>query len=205
MVSDFSEWLSLFRSKDRKKIKAERRRAHQSVDRIYYRTGHELDKAHINAIWQFYQNTSRRKWGTPYLTRAFFDELNTSLADITLVFFAEKDGDLVASSLCFQRGEHLYGRYWGCLEYNDCLHFELCYHQPIELCLQRGWRRFEAGAQGEHKIKRGLMPVPIHSAHWIRHQGLRGGIAQFLEEEKHRTLHHIDILSQRGPFRRDSE
>ena len=204
-VDTFNEWLALFRSKDRKKIKSERRRAQQSVDRIYHLTGSELQKKHIDAIWNFYQNTSKRKWGSPYLTRAFFDKLNTSLADITLAFFAEKNDILVASSLCFQRGENLYGRYWGCKEYNDCLHFELCYHQPIDLCIQRGWKRFEAGAQGEHKIKRGLMPTAIHSAHWIRHQGLRGGIARFLEQERMATMQHLRILSQRGPFRRDSQ
>ena len=201
-VDTFDAWLGLFRSKDRKKIRAERRRAQQSVDRIYHLTGRELTAKHVAAVWEFYQRTAARKWGNPYLTKAFFMELNRSLADSTVVFFAEKNKELVASSLCFQKGENLYGRYWGCQSYNDCLHFELCYHQPIELAIQRGWKRFEAGAQGEHKIKRGLMPTKIYSAHWLRHPGLQQGIARFLEQERAATERTISMLSTHGPFKR---
>jgi uncharacterized protein len=203
-VTTFKEWLAMFRSKERKKINAERKRANQSVDRIYHLSGSELKDQHIEAIWRFYQNTTARKWGQAYLTKAFFKELNRSLSDTSLVFLAERGGELVASSLCFQQGEHLYGRYWGCQEYNDSLHFELCYHRPIELCIERGWSRFEAGAQGEHKIKRGLMPTKIYSAHWFRHQGLANGISHFLEQERDGTLKRIEMLSKHGPFKREA-
>ena len=203
-VSSFNEWLSLFRSKDRKKIKSERKRAQQSVDKIYHLSGKELTSTHIEALWDFYQKTTSRKWGNPYLTKSFFTRLNQSLSDITIAFFAEKENQLIAGSLCFQRGQHLYGRYWGCKTYNDSLHFELCYHQPIELAIQRGWTRFEAGAQGEHKIKRGLLPTKIYSAHWIKHAGLQQGIERFLSQERTNMALHIERLAKHGPFRRNT-
>ena len=115
--------------------------------------------------------------------------------------FAEIKGELVASSLCFQKGEHLYGRYWGCKEKIDCLHFELCYHQPIELCIQKGWKKFEAGAQGEHKLKRGLLPTETHSLHWLHHQGLHNAIHDFCAREALGTADRIEALSHHSPLK----
>lgn len=197
----FEHWLSHFKTKARKNTRAERRKAKKVIDRFFWVSGSDLTAKHIEIIWNFYIDTSNRKWGQPYLPRSFFSELNQSLADITLVCFAETNGEIVASSLCFQKGEHLYGRYWGCKEYIDCLHFELCYHQPIALCIQKGWTKFEAGAQGEHKLKRGLLPTPTHSLHWLAHQGLHHAIADFCSKEERDTQRRIALLSEHSPIK----
>ena len=197
----FDHWLSCFKTKARKNVRAERRKASNAVDRLYWLSGAELTSKHIETIWNFYQDTTSRKWGQPYLPRAFFSELGQSLADLTLVCFAEKDGELVASSLCFQKGEHLYGRYWGCKDKIDGLHFELCYHQPIALCIQQGWKKFEAGAQGEHKLKRGLLPTVTHSLHWLRHQGLHNAISDYCEREANDTERRIQLLQTHSPLK----
>ena len=101
-------------------------------------------------------------------------------------------GDRVAGALCFQRGRHLYGRYWGCDEGFERLHFELCYHRPIELCIDNDWSRFEAGAQGGHKLRRGLMPSATHSVHWLRHAGLAAAVRDYCEREARATLREMD-------------
>lgn len=201
VACDFEKWLGLFSSVDRKKIRAERRKAQNAVDKTYCLRGTELTDAHIESIWQSYQDTSSRKWGKPYLTREFFLELSGALADLVWVFFAEKQDRIVAMSLCFQRGRALFGRYWGCLEELDSVHFELCYHQPIELCLQQGWVKFEAGAQGEHKLKRGLLPAPIYSWHWISHRGLSQAIERYIQSETRAVQEEMAYFSQHSPLR----
>ena len=201
-VADFEGWLSLFRSKDRKKIRRERLKAAAEVDSIAVLRGEELTSVHINTLWAYYRDTCARKWGEAYLKKGFFEALKTTLAPITRVFVAYKNDHIVATSLCFERGKHLYGRYWGCNDDYDSLHFELCYHRPIEYCLQNGLVRFEAGAQGMHKVKRGLMPTEIHSLHWLAHPGLSQAVSDSLVHEKMRIASEIDILSERGPFRR---
>ncbi len=201
-VNNFDEWIGLFRSKDRKKIRRERSKAQASVDCIRHIKGTELSENDIERIWNFYVDTSTRKWGRPYLHRAFFEKLSGLLSDLALVFVAEKENEIVAMALTFQRGEHLYGRYWGCRQSYDCLHFELCYHQPIDMCITNGWSRFEAGAQGQHKIKRGLMPQPIYSVHWLRHPGLAEAVRDAVIDESAQVKRGISALSQHGPFRR---
>jgi predicted N-acyltransferase len=201
-VHTFDEWLALFRAKTRKNIKTERKKARDGVDRLFHLWGHELTDRHIEKMWQFYCITIDRKWGKPYLTREFFDHLKGSLADQTLVFFAEKEGEIIASSLCFQRGDHLYGRYWGCSEFSDFLHFELCYHQPIEMCIQKGWTKFEAGAQGQHKLKRGLLPSPTYSVHRLQHPGLQRAVQEAMKRENNHVEREIHIQGQHGPFKR---
>ena len=199
--TSFEEWLALFRTKDRKKIRAERRKAQQSVESIYSVPGTELTEEQIESIWFFYQETCQRKWGRPYLTKAFFRSLNQELADISLVFFAENEGRIVASSLCFQRGQHLYGRYWGAEEFYDSLHFELCYHQPIQACLEHGWTRFEAGAQGEHKLKRGLLACETHSLHCLEHPGLHKAVEDFCQREALGIKQYITERNQHSPLK----
>ena len=118
-------------------------------------------------------------------------------------FIAERQGETVSTSLCFQRGGGLYGRYWGCKTGFHGLHFELCYHRPIERCITEGWTRFEAGAQGIHKLKRGLMPSPTYSAHWLTHPGLSRAVAEALSQEEVSTRQHMHALAAHGPFRRE--
>ncbi len=200
-VSTFEEWLSKFKTKDRKKIRAERRKAKQGVDQIQCVHGKDLTDTQIATIWNCYQDTTMRKWGRPYLQHGFFASLNTTLASLTRVFFAYKDQQIVAVSLCFERGQHLYGRYWGCLEDIDSLHFELCYHAPIEYCLEHGLQKFEAGAQGEHKLKRGLLATSVHSWHWLEHPGLHHGVGEFLQEEIAVTQQNIHAYNAHSPLK----
>ena len=201
-VENFSEWLSLFRAKSKKNTQQERQKAQANVERIYHLWGEELTEKHIDLLWRFYCDTIDRKWGSPYLTRDFFSTLRTTLADQTLVFFAEKHGEIVASSLCFYRGTHLYGRYWGCAEPIDSLHFELCYHRPIELCLKKGWTRFEAGAQGQHKLKRGLLPSYTYSLHHLQHPGLHQAVARAMKQENNYIEKEVAKQKEYTPFKR---
>jgi predicted N-acyltransferase len=200
-VSTFDEWLALFKSKDRKKMRAERRKAHTGVDRFEVLHGADITQEQIDLIWTCYQDTTTRKWGRPYLTYEFFQSLNQSLADLAIAFVAYKNDQMVAVSLCFKRGQHLYGRYWGTLIEADSLHFELCYHQPIEYCIQHGLSKFEAGAQGEHKLKRGLLPTAVHSWHWLKHPGLHNAVADYLNDERDAIQDNIQVYLQHSPLK----
>lgn len=200
-VSSFDDWLQLFKTKDRKKIRAERRKAHCGVDRIACVKGVDLTTEQISMIWSCYRDTISRKWGQPYMKRGFFEALRDSLAPLTRVFFAYKNEAIVASSLCFERGKHLYGRYWGATDDIDSLHFELCYHQPIEYCIQHGLTKFEAGAQGEHKLKRGLLATSVYSWHWLEHSGLHHGVGEFLQDEIEVTQRNIVHYNAHSPLK----
>jgi predicted N-acyltransferase len=201
----FDDFLSTFRSSARKAVRRERRRARESGLQIELKAGHELTDDEWDAMYAFYRDTTSRKWGQAYLNRRFFELARERLPDRVLVSLA-KDGDRpVAGALCFRKGAHVYGRYWGCLESYDMLHFELCYYLPIERCIAEGWRRFEAGAQGVHKLKRGLMPRPIYSAHHIDHAGLRRAVSRHLLIEGHSQQQEMKLLEQHSPFRRDAK
>ena len=197
----FDHWLSFFRSKDRKNTRRERRRAMESVDRIRVVPGDEVTEAEWRIVRAYYDDTCSRKWGRPYLTDEFFYRLGATLAHRTLVFFAEKGGQVVGSALTFQKGEHLYGRYWGGQPGFRDLHFEVCYHRPIEMCIENGWTLFEAGAQGSHKLKRGLMPAQTFSAHWLRHPGLSEAVADALRREDRAVRRQLAAMVDHGPFR----
>ena len=200
-VSSFDDWLQLFKTKDRKKMRAERRKAHSGVDRIECVKGVDLTTEQIATIWNCYRDTISRKWGQPYMQKGFFTALQESIAPLVIVFFAYKNEQIIASSLCFQRGKHLYGRYWGATEDIDSLHFELCYHQPVEYCIQHGLTKFEAGAQGEHKLKRGLLATSVHSWHWLEHPGLHHGVGEFLQDEIEATQRSIAHYNAHSPLK----
>ena len=151
---------------------------------------------------EFYRDTVERKGGVAYLTPSFFQIMRHTLSDFVVAFVAEKEGIPVATSLCFQSGTHLYGRYWGCQEGYKKLHFELCYHRPIELCIAKHWTRFEAGAQGYHKLQRGLLPEPTYSVHWIAHRGLHQAVEQAVIQQNQEQFNVIEQLANRGPFQR---
>ena len=163
-------------------------------------TGPQIEPSHWDAFWEFYQDTGARKWGQPYLTRAFFDALH-EMRDQVLLVFAYRDGRPIAGALNLIGREVLYGRYWGCIEDRPFLHFELCYHQAIDFAIARGLKRVEAGAQGEHKLARGYLPAPTYSAHFITHEGLRAAIGRFLQAERLAIGEEIEILTEMGPFR----
>ena len=143
-----------------------------------------------------------RKWGSPYLTRAFFDDVQATMRDDVLLVFAMRGGHPVAGALNFIGRDVLYGRYWGCTEHHPSLHFELCYYQAIDYAIAHGLGRVEAGAQGDHKLARGYRPVTTHSLHWIGDPGFRRAVAEFCEQEARAVDEDIEILTSMGPFKR---
>jgi uncharacterized protein len=163
----YDDFLAALSSRKRKALRKERRRRRAFGGTIRALTGDDLRPAHWDAFWAFYQDTGARKWGRPYLTRAFFDAVQATMRDDVLLVLAERDGRPVAGALNFIGRDTLFGRYWGCVEDHPCLHFELCYHQAIDWAIARGLSRVEAGAQGEHKLARGYLPVPVHSLHHL--------------------------------------
>ena len=200
----FDHWLSFFRHKERKQAKKERSLPPGVT--VREAPGTELTDGQLKTIYSFYQDTVDRKGGYDYLSEAFFLGLNRGpVAGLVRVFLAEQAGEVVSASLCFQRGRGLYGRYWGCRPGHQGLHFELCYHAPIARCIAEGWSRFEAGAQGIHKLKRGLMPSPIWSAHEVVHPGLRRAIADACVREAAHTERQIAALAEHGPFKAESD
>ena len=198
----FDDFVGEFRSSMRKKLRKERRVAAQSSLQIDKLRGDELSVSDWRAIERLYRATCGRKGSYPYLTPEFFELASTELDGSPLVFAARDDGRLVAASLNFEKGGHLYGRYWGASQRHDMLHFELCYYRLIEHAIDQRMRRFEAGAQGTHKLRRGLMPVPIYSGHWVRHPVLAQAVADFLPREAASVQLQIQELAEHGPFRR---
>jgi predicted N-acyltransferase len=200
--ADFDAFLDTLASRKRKAIRKDRRTAQGFGGEIVGLTGDDLKPEHWDAFWTFYQDTGSRKWGTPYLTRAFFDEVQETMRDDVLLVLAMREGRPVAGALNFIGRDVLYGRYWGCIEHHPSLHFELCYYQAIDHAIARGLSRVEAGAQGDHKLARGYRPVTTHSLHWISDPGLRNAVAEFCEREAEAVDEDIEVLTSMGPFKR---
>ena len=201
--ADFDGFLADLSSRKRKNIRRERAEAQGFGGQILALTGNDIQPKHWDAFWRFYQDTGNRKWGTPYLTRAFFDCAQESLRDDMLLVLAMNDGRPVAGALNFIGRETLFGRYWGSTEYYPSLHFELCYYQAIDYAIKNGLSRVEAGAQGEHKLARGYLPVATHSLHWIGDLAFRDAIARYLIAETRAVDEEIEVLTAYGPFKRD--
>ncbi len=146
--------------------------------------GDEIELEHLKKMYQFYLNTIQKNAAMPYLNEEFFMQLYHTQRKDLLLIFAKLEGDWIAGSINFVKGENLYGRYWGCLEEYDYLHFELCYYQNIEFAIQHRLKHFEAGAQGSHKMLRGLSPSLTYSAHFLRDTRFHQAIGRFVEEEK---------------------
>lgn len=197
----FDDFLGAMSSRKRKSIRRERRDAQAAG--LTFRTlrGAEITRAHWDAFFGFYQSTVDRKWGSAYLTRRFFPMLSDRLGDRVVLMMAFNGEKPVAAALNLIGADALYGRNWGCNGDWPFLHFELCYYQAIDFAIAHGIARVEAGAQGEHKIQRGYLPVPTFSAHWIAHTGLRQAVASFLEEERPSMLRHMEELSELSPFK----
>ena len=202
--SRFDDFLADLSSRKRKMIRKERETARASGLRIRALTGDQLEPGHWDAFWRFYQDTGSRKWGTPYLTRAFFDQVQAGMREDVLLVLAFDGARPVAGALNFIGRDTLYGRYWGCTEDHPCLHFELCYYQAIDWAIAQGFARVEAGAQGEHKLTRGYLPVPVHSLHYIADPAFRDAVARYLTEERRAVDEEIEVLTAYGPFRRVS-
>ncbi len=197
----FDDFLGALASRKRKAIRKERAAAVEGLN-IVHITGHDLTEAHWSIFWRFYQDTGARKWGQPYLTRAFFSEIGRTMSDCIILMLAMRDGVPIAGALNFIGTDTLYGRYWGCTEDVPFLHFELCYYQAIDVAIARGLKTVEAGAQGEHKLARGYVPVPTWSAHHIPDPGFRRAIADFLTRERRAMERQIEFLGAMAPFRK---
>jgi hypothetical protein len=201
--ASFDDFLGALRHSKRKSIRKERREACRGLDILALR-GDEITPSDWDAMWTFYQDTGSRKWGRPYLTRAFFDLVGERMGDSVLLFLALRDSKPIAGALNFIGADTLYGRYWGCTEEVPFLHFELCYYRAIEWAIDHGLKSVQAGAQGEHKVVRGYEPVITRSAHFIPNPSFRKAVAQFLEAEREGIAAEAEWLGRDLPYRSSS-
>ncbi len=202
---NFDGFLDALSSRKRKNLKKERARALENDIEIEWVTGSNITEDHWDAFFTFYMDTGHRKWGQPYLTRTFFSLAGETLPDDILLIMAKRHGRYIAGALNFIGSETLYGRYWGCTEHHDFLHFEVCYYQAIEFALSRGIPRVEAGAQGAHKLARGYVPTLTYSAHYIPNESFRDAVANYLESERQHVSADADMLREHAPFKKDQE
>jgi predicted N-acyltransferase len=198
----FDDFLAALSSNHRKSIRRERRDANNCG--LVFRTlrGAEIEPHHWDAFYRFYQATVDRKWGSAYLTFAFFTLLSQRLGDKVVLMLAEHNGVPVAGALNLAGHDTLYGRNWGCGGEWPFLHFELCYYRAIDYAIEHKLARIEAGAQGAHKIQRGYLPQPTYSVHWLAHQGLSLAVGDFLAHERRAIQHEMQELEAFSPFRR---
>jgi hypothetical protein len=200
---DFEDFLGTFKSDKRNSIRRERRRVREAGVRFDVLAGAAVTGAQWDAFDGFYRATLRAHGGIPYLSREFFHLLGRTMPERVQLIVARRGHEYVAMALCLRDGDTLYGRYWGGLPGIRDLHFETCYYTPIEYCIAQGVARYEAGAQGEHKLARGFTPVQTHSSHWLRDARLRHAVADFLAREQHHVGGYIDELNEHSPFRAD--
>jgi predicted N-acyltransferase len=199
--ASFEEFLADLSSRKRKAIRKERREALAGGLTIRALSGSDIKPQHWDAFFAFYMDTGGRKWGRPYLTRGFFDCIGATVADRIVLMIAEQDGRPVAGALNLRGRDALYGRNWGCLGDFRFLHFETCYYQAIDYAIAHKLARVEAGAQGEHKIQRGYLPVPTWSAHWIRDPAFAAAVEDFLGRERPAVEAEMRGLMEYSPFR----
>jgi predicted N-acyltransferase len=200
--TSFDDFLASLSSRKRKQIRKERRTVADSGVTIRALTGSDISEAHWDHFFACYQDTGARKWGAPYLNRAFFSLIGESMAGRILLIQCELDGRPIASALNFIGTDTLYGRYWGCLEDVPCLHFEACYYRAIDFAIAHGLAFVEAGAQGPHKVARGYEPVKTYSAHYLRDPSFRDAVARFLDVERRDIEAEIDYFGDHTPFRK---
>ncbi len=200
---DFDDFLRHFNARKRKNVRKERQKARQHGISHLQLSGSEISPAQMDQFYQFYRLTYLKRGQEAYLNRAFFAQLQQQMPDNLLLVLACKEGEPVAGALSLRDSRTLYGRYWGCYEEYDSLHFETCYYQGIEYCIAHQLARFDSGAQGEHKIQRGFEPVATWSAHWLEEQGFNQAIRRFAEEEAHAVSQQIEQLACYLPFRQE--
>ncbi|MCC6466988.1 MAG: N-acetyltransferase [Alphaproteobacteria bacterium] len=199
--ASFDDFLATLVSRKRKQLRKERRDALSTGIAVKCLSGAELTRDVWDAFFDFYISTSDRKWGSPYLNRAFFDLLGQRLGDKVALVMAAKDGRWIAGALNLRGADALYGRNWGCRGDWPMLHFECCYYQAIDYAIEHRLARVEAGAQGPHKIQRGYLPVATWSAHWIADPRLRSAIADYLKRERAAVRRERMALATHSPYR----
>ena len=199
----FGNFLDALSSRKRKTIRREREEALANGVTVHWLTGSDLTESVWDHFFEFYMETGSRKWGRPYLTRAFYSLVGQKMADRILLVMAKRNGRWIAGAINFIGSDTLFGRHWGAIEYHPFLHFELCYYQAIEYAIAHKLACVEAGAQGEHKISRGYLPKVTYSAHHIADPGLRRAIDDFLQRERAYVAAAGEELAQIAPFRKE--
>ncbi len=201
----FDDFLTTFASRKRKSVRKERAEALAPGITIEHVTGRDITEAHWDAFHEYYVDTGNRKWGRPYLNRKFFSALGEAMPERCLLVMAKRGGRYIAGALNMIGGDCLYGRYWGAIEQHPSLHFEVCYYQAIDYAIANGLARVEAGAQGEHKLARGYLPVETYSAHWIADPGLKRAVERFLKQERKLVTESNAELAEMGPYRHEGD
>jgi predicted N-acyltransferase len=199
----FDDFLGALAARKRKAIRRERQGALEPGIEVQWLTGSDLTESVWDTFFAFYMDTGSRKWGRPYLTRQFYSLIGATMRERILLVMAKRAGRYIAGAINFIGSDTLYGRHWGAVEHHPFLHFELCYYQAIEYAIQHKLHRVEAGAQGEHKLARGYMPVTTYSAHYIADPALRRAIADYLKRERAYVEAAGSELAAMGPFRKD--
>ena len=201
--ASFDAFLAALSARKRKTIRRERREALENGIAVHWLTGRGLTEEAWDAFFNFYMETGSRKWGRPYLTRQFYSLVGQAMADRIVLIMAKRAGRWIAGAINFIGSDTLFGRHWGAIEHHPFLHFEICYYQAIAFAIEHKLARVEAGAQGEHKLARGYMPVTTHSAHYIADPGLRRAIAEYLTRERAYVEAAGEELAAAAPFRKD--
>lgn len=201
--TSFDHYLASFVSRKRKSVVKERRKVSEQGIRLERKTGEEITPEDIQFFYQCYLDTYQKRRSSPYLSEAFFLKLIVSMAEQMMLVLASHNNEPCAAALYFFDDNTLYGRYWGCLQDFDSLHFEACYYQGIEFCIEKKLQRFDPGTQGEHKISRGFRPVLTHSLHCLQHPGFNEAVGRFLEEETEHILAYQRDAETLLPFHRD--
>jgi predicted N-acyltransferase len=199
----FEDFLAALAARKRKVIRRERKQALEAGITIHWLTGSDLTEAAWDAFFEFYMDTGSRKWGRPYLTREFYSRIGETMRDRILLVMAKRAGRWIAGAINFIGADTLYGRHWGAVEQHPFLHFEVCYYQAIDFAIQRRLAWVEAGAQGEHKLARGYLPVTTYSAHFIADPALRRAVADYLTRERAYVAAAGAELAGLAPFRKD--
>ncbi len=199
----FEDFLSALAARKRKTIRRERKQALEAGISVHWLTGSDLTEGVWDAFFDFYMDTGSRKWGRPYLTREFYSLVGEKMRDRILLVMAKRAGRWIAGAINFIGGDTLYGRHWGAVEQHPFLHFEVCYYQAIDFAIARGLARVEAGAQGEHKLARGYLPVTTYSAHFIADPALRRAVADYLAHERAYVAAAGAELAELAPFRKN--
>ncbi len=199
----FDDFLAALSSRKRKKIRRERRRVNEAGIRMELLHGQDMSDSDWEIMHGFYRSTFDRKSGMPTLTLEFFREIGRTMGEQLVLVFARKLGEPVAGAIMLRGANALYGRHWGCREEYHSLHFETCYYQGIDYCIEHGLALFEPGVQGEHKISRGFIPTYTWSAHWIRDHRFRDAIQHYLLQEHDMMVEYHDELQLTSPFRQE--
>jgi hypothetical protein len=199
--ASFDDFTAALDHKRRKNLKADRRKVAEAGVRLRIVEGEDSRGAPLAAMHRFYRGTFAEKWNHAAMTEAFFQHLGTAMPGAVVLVLAERGGEAIGGALCLRSEGALYGRYWGATEDVPGLHFEACYHQGVAYCIERGIDRFEPGAQGEHKLARGFLPVATHSRHWLAEPRFHAALQKWCAAERASVTRYRGTLAEHSPFR----